>query len=78
MDRAVRERLLEFGHALIGDLGIAEIEMPHFGHPLEMYQPAVGDECVVKPEPRHGRCIGFAGQSLCLFLVARGGGKSGP
>ena len=50
VDRAVGECLLEFGDALVGDLGVKEDERMQIGQPLEMHQPCVGDLGVVEVE----------------------------
>ena len=43
VDRAVGECLLEFGDALVGDLGVKEDERMQIGQPLEMLQPRIGN-----------------------------------
>ena len=45
VDHAVGECLLEFGDALVGDLGVKEDERMQIGQPLEMLQPRIGNLC---------------------------------
>jgi len=42
-DLAVGQRLLQVGDACGGDLGAPEVERLQPGHPLEVYEPRVGD-----------------------------------
>ena len=47
-DLALRQRLLQFCHARIGDLCEGEVERPQLRQPLQVHQPRVGDPTKTK------------------------------
>jgi len=49
-DRTIRQCLLQFGHARVGDLGAEEVELLQTGESLKMHQSPVGDPGVAEVE----------------------------
>ena len=43
IDQTVRQRLFQFGHTGIGDLGVAQFKVLQFCQSLDMYQACIGN-----------------------------------